>query len=48
MKNKDIKFLNKYYYNFNKLINFDEVEIKKKLCVVKKHIIDTKKKEKKY
>ena len=47
MKDKDIKFLNKYYYNFNKLINFDEVEIKKKLCFVKKHIIDIKKKRKK-
>ena len=44
---KDIKFLDKYFNNFNRLINFNADEIKKKLINLKKIITTTKKKRKK-
>ena len=44
---KDIKFLDKYFNNFNRLINFNADEIKKKLINLKKIITTTKKKGKK-
>ena len=47
MKNKDIKFLNKYFDNFKSLINFNADEIKRKLIRIKKIIISTKKNRKK-
>ena len=44
---KDIKFLNKYFDGFNKLINFNSEEIKIKLRNLKKIFIATKKNRKK-
>ena len=44
---KDIKFLDKYFNNFNRLINFNADEIKKKLINLKKIITTAKKKGKK-
>ncbi len=45
---KDIKFLNKYFDDFKKLINFNADEIKKKLINLKKIFITIKKNKKKY
>ena len=47
MIKKDTKFLDKYFDNFKKLINFNSDEIKKKLINLKKIFITTKKNRKK-
>ena len=48
MIKRDTKFLDKYFDDFNKLINLNSNEIKRKLVNLKKNLITTKKKEKKY
>ena len=47
IKKKDIKFLDKYFDDFNNLINSNCTEIKKKLIKLKKIVINTKKNGKK-
>jgi len=47
MIKKDTKFLDKYFDNFKKLIDFNSDEIKKKLINLKKIFITTKKNRKK-
>ena len=47
MIKKDTKFLDKYFDDFKKLINFNSDEIKKKLINLKKIFITTKKNKKK-
>ena len=47
MIKKDTKFLDKYFDNFKKLIDFNSYEIKKKLINLKKIFITTKKNRKK-
>ena len=47
MIKKDTKFLDKYFDDFKKLINFNSDEIKKKLINLKKIFITTKKNRKK-
>ena len=47
MTNRDTKFLDKYFDDFKKIINFNSDEIKKKLINLKKIFITTKKNRKK-
>ena len=47
MTNRDTKFLDKYFDDFKKIINFNSNEIKKKLINLKKIFITTKKNRKK-
>ena len=47
MTKKDIKFLDTYFDDFKKLINFNGDEIKKKLSNLKKIVVSTKKSGKK-
>ncbi len=47
MIKRDTKFLDKYFDDFNKLINLNSNEIKRKLVNLKKNLITTKKKRKK-
>jgi D-sedoheptulose 7-phosphate isomerase len=47
MTKKDIKFLDEYFDDFKKIINFNSDEIKKKLINLKKIFITTKKNRKK-
>ena len=47
MIKRDTKFLDKYFDDFKKLINFNSDEIKKKLINLKKIFITTKKNKKK-
>ena len=48
MIKRDTKFLDEYFDDFKKTINFNSDEIKKKLIKLKKIFITTKKIEKKY
>ena len=47
MTKKDIKFLDTYFDDFKKLINFNDDEIKKKISNLKKIVVSTKKNGKK-
>ena len=47
MIKRDTKFLDKYFDDFNKLMNLNSNEIKRKLVNLKKNLITTKKKRKK-
>ena len=47
MPKKDIKFLDTYFDDFKKLINFNDDEIKKKIRNLKKIVVSTKKSGKK-